>query len=705
MRFRKKIKRRIWMVMEKRYVRMFAALFVVMMLILPSAGYCVSKKIESGSTWTISETTRLTSLTIENGAAIKAPEGYSVTMTVDGVETGQVLEKWTGKDYKFSPGSYTGDIVLTVTKANNVSRISTGGGMPGAAEGGAPGGRGAAPGAGAAPATGAPGVQGSALGGVAAGAPVAGVATTRVGGDYIFRQALYLDKNGIDESKSVLSAVKGEKPAGFNIHDIEINSKGSSYKDAASPGGTGFTGIYAVGGQYTIKNLKINFIGDGLNDFIGYGAGIVTAGKGTKLVMDNVTINNQGVVRAGIIVKDGSKAIIKNSRIDCRNGVLPPDDPWGQSGQMRSTLWISGMKGNVRATSVLGEDTQATYINSSISSEGWGVLSTDGTKNVNLTAINCKVAHTGPEGYGSYNDPTAHVAYYGTEFNVATFASAIGSGDVYYGDSTPEAIAAVNDKLGLGLTTEELKSIPNKPTVINSKKYGVMWHARPGNPLTVDGGTTFNTPKTTFIVCGVAAVLNVDGAKGTRINPGNGVIMQVMSDDEPPGMMGQGTSPYEEPTTAPQPIAGFDNTSVKDAATANFTNIALKGDFYNSVGWGKLTDKLNLSLNLNKSSIAGVISASESHHPSPKISKENQTEFHSITDTAKPAVNNGVIVNLTNGSMWTVTGNSYLTGLTIADGSTVTAPQGSKVNMTVNGAKTEIKAGKYYGKIALTLTK
>jgi hypothetical protein len=700
------------MVMNKRCIRILTALFVGAMLLLPIAGCGKSKKIESGSTWEVTETTKLSSLTIADGAAIKAPEGYSVTMTVDGNETGQVLEKWTGKEYKFAPGSYKGDIVLTVAKANNVSRVSTGGGMPGgAAEGGAgagaPGGRGGAPGGAAAGATGAPaaGAPGAGAPGGQGAAPggAAGVATTRVSGDYSFRQALYLDTKGIDESKSVLAAVKGEKPAGFYIHDIEIKSKGSLYKDSTSPGGTGFTGIYAAGGEYNIKNVKIDFFGDGLNDFIGYGAGIVTSGKGTKLVLDDVTINNQGVVRAGIIVKDGSKVIVKNSTIDCKNGVLPPDDPWGQSGQMRSTLWISGMSGNVRATSVLGEDTQATYINSSISSEGWGVLSTDGTKNVHLTAINCKVAHTGPEGYGSYNDPSAHVAYYGTEFDVATFASAIGSGDLYYGDSTPEAVAAQNDKFGLGLTAGELKSIPNKATVINSKKYGVMWHARSGNPLTVDGGTTFNTPKTTFIVKGVAAVLNMDGSKGAKINAGNGVIMQVMSDDEPPGMMGQGNSAYEEPTAAPKPIAGFDNTSTKDAATANFSNIALKGDFYNSAGWGKLTDKLNMVLNLNQSSITGVISASESHHPSPRISKENQTEFHSITDTVQPAVNNGVIVSLTNGSTWTVTGTSCLTGLIITEGCTVNAPEGSKVTMTVNGAKKEIRPGKYSGKITLTL--
>jgi hypothetical protein len=701
------LSRRIKMDMVKRFIKTSAAVFVATMLALSFTGCGKSKTVESGSTWVVPETTKLSSLTIADGASIKAPEGFSVTMTVDGVETGQVLEKWDGKDYKFAPGDYKGDVVLTVAKANMVSRVSTGGeaegGMPGAgaARGGTPE-RGAS--GAAAPATGAPAAAdaGGAPGAGEAGG-AAGEMAARANKVYAFRQALYLDTKGIDWDKSVLAGIKGEKPTGFDIKNIEIKSKGSLYKDPTSCGGTAFTGIYAVGGEYNIKNVKIDLFGDGLNDFIGDGAAIVAGGKSTKLVLDNVTINNQGVVRAGVIAKDGSKVIVKNSSIDCKNGLLPPDDPWGQSGEMRSTLWISGMKGNVRATSVLGEDTQATYINSSIASGGWGVLSTDGTKNVYLTAINSKVNLNGDEGYGNYNDPSAHVAYYGCELNMATFASAIGSGDVYYGDSTPEAVAGLNDKFGLGLTEEELKAIPEKSTVINSKKYAVMWH-RSGNPLTVDGGTQFNTGKTTFIVSGVPAVLNMDGSKGARINPGNGVIMQVASDDQPPGM-GRGDGGYEEPATAPAPIAGFDNTSPEGAATANFSNINLKGDFYNSVGWGKLTDKLNMALNLNKASITGVISASVSHHPSPQITKANQSEFHSITDTVCPAVNNGVIVNLTNGSTWTVTGTSYLTSLIIAEGSMVIAPEGSKVTMTVNGVKKEIKAGKYSGKIELTVTK
>jgi hypothetical protein len=82
------------MVMVKRFMKTSVAVFAAIMLVLSFAGCGKSKKVESGSTWEITETTRLTGLTIADGAEIKAPEGYSVTMTVDGVETGQELKKW-----------------------------------------------------------------------------------------------------------------------------------------------------------------------------------------------------------------------------------------------------------------------------------------------------------------------------------------------------------------------------------------------------------------------------------------------------------------------------------------------------------------------------------------------------------------------------------------------------------------------------------
>jgi hypothetical protein len=56
------------------------------------------------STWTVTDTSYLTALTIATSANIKAPKGYEVTMTVDGSEKAT------------RAGSYKGNIVLTLSK-------------------------------------------------------------------------------------------------------------------------------------------------------------------------------------------------------------------------------------------------------------------------------------------------------------------------------------------------------------------------------------------------------------------------------------------------------------------------------------------------------------------------------------------------------------------------------------------------------------
>lgn len=87
------------------------------------------------------------------------------------------------------------------------------------------------------------------------------------------------------------------------------------------------------------------------------------------------------------------------------------------------------------------------------------------------------------------------------------------------------------------------------------------------------------------------------------------------------------------------------------------------------------------------------------------IVSKNATYLGDLINTPAPAVNNGVIVTLKGGSVWTVTGTSYLTSLTIDDGA-IAAPPGSKVEMKVNGKKKEIKSGKTYsGDIVISLTK
>ena len=109
-------------------------------------------------------------------------------------------------------------------------------------------------------------------------------------------------------------------------------------------------------------------------------------------------------------------------------------------------------------------------------------------------------------------------------------------------------------------------------------------------------------------------------------------------------------------------------------------------------------------LTFDKANITGIITASSAKHAKDTITSEDYKLLGEVSNTAIEAVNNGVIVTLT-GSTWTVTGTSYLTSLTIGEGSSISAPEGYSVTMTVNGVKKAIGAGSYKGKIVLTVTK
>jgi len=78
---------------------------------LPLLVACISsgviaaeKSLQNNDVFNVSKMTTLSSINIAPGAKIVAPDGFDVTMTVDGVNV------------EISPGSYSGDIVLTPTK-------------------------------------------------------------------------------------------------------------------------------------------------------------------------------------------------------------------------------------------------------------------------------------------------------------------------------------------------------------------------------------------------------------------------------------------------------------------------------------------------------------------------------------------------------------------------------------------------------------
>ena len=608
--------------------------------------------VASGQTYTVAATTTVSAVTIERGGVLTAPAGYSLTMTVNGVETGHALAATSGADTVFVPGSWRGDIVLTVTDADDVTWQQH---------------------------------------------------------VYPFRQAIYADSTGLVSAYSVLAAAVGGRVTSAGAYGVRISSTGEC-----------FDGVFVNGGRYTLERPVINLNGNGRCDFVGYGAALVANNTGTTVVVDGAVINTHGAVRTAAISDNGATLVVKNSSLSVRNGVLPADYvPTVNLDTMESAPWMLSIDGNVRATNLLGNNSVAAYVNSSIFSETWGALSTDSGSDCTLVAVNSVVGQTGNDGYGTYVIGNATEYLLGTRFEVGSYASIFTGGSATYGDSDPATVASLNTSLGLGLTSAELRALPSRPTVVNSRRFGFMNH-QGTNTLAITGGTIVNSPHATFLNKGQQWGISVDGSKGARLNPGDGIIVQVMDNDDPGPVVVNGVlenaGVYTQPAGEPAKDPTFDVTVVHPDSDSvfSFSDIELAGDFYNGLaggpssapagpGGGAATG-LNLVLNLASSQVAGVITATLATHFVDTITAANWRELGRVSNVAQPAINNGVIVALTDRSRWTVTGTSYLTALSLDATSSVTGPGRKRVTMTVDGTTTAIEpGGSYAGAIVLTV--
>jgi hypothetical protein len=496
---------------------------------------------------------------------------------------------------------------------------------------------------------------------------------------YQLRQAVYVDAAGIAPAYSALSAVTAGRLGASSAHDLVLRSTGEA-----------FDGFFVSDGDYELIRPDIRFDGNGRCDFVGYGAALVGTGSSTRLVVDGARIENTGAVRPGVIATNGANVVVKNSVIATHDGVLPSDYTANIGPDMMTVPWMLGLSGNVRATIALGVDTVASYVNSQISSTNWGVLSTDSDTEAELTAINCDLTITDKEGYGTYADGSAIDRFLGCRFHHVAFAAISTGGSVYFGDSTPAAVAALNASQDIRLSPAELAAIPVTRTEIDSTRFGVMWAQGNGGSVTVDGGTQLRTAETAFLVKAVKAAISVDGSQGAQVLPGNGVVVQLMETDDP----GNPAGVYTEPTTpvVKDPSFGVTTPQPEDVVVG-FTDSRVRGDFYN----GRRGDQ-NLVLNLTRTRLDGVVSASATRHAISTIGEAEYDQLGRVTDTVQAAVNNGVIVTVGDGSVWHVTGTSYLTSLTIAAGGRVEAGA-----LTVDGTTTALAPGTTYtGALVLT---
>ena len=604
--------------------------------------------VGSGETLTISSTRSVSCLVIEDGGQLAAPDGYSLTVTVDGIEVGSMLTGLYDRDgipTYIAAGTYSGDVVITVASANTVTYNSR---------------------------------------------------------SWPFRQAVFVDADGVDAGKSVLAAVRGGQLRDTFARNVSLTSRGEA-----------FNGFYVAGGAYTLTSPSIRFVGNGRNDFCGYGAAVYATGAGTALRVDGADIRNKGVVRTAVVADGSSTVVVKDSTLSCEDGILPEGyENTGDTTFMMTCPWLLGMYGNVRTTNLLGQGTKATYLNSAVLVENWGVLSVDAGRNCVLTAINSVLRSTGTDGYGSYGIGNVTEHFLGNRVNVGSYIMInFGAAGTHYGDSSSAAVRELNEEYGLGLSEADIRSVVPQRSYLHSRKFGWMWQAV--GPVVIDGGTTATSEQTMFLSKAAQSSVAVDGSGGATVTPANGVLYQLMDNDNPGRVnvtdkpwSAVYTKPYVEPTAPATKSTTWDPTADNSTdARGVFSNIRLEGDFYNSVlggGNANLQGK-NLVLDFDRVVVKGTISASTAKHRVSTIDFSNYEELGVVTNTPAPVVNNGVIVSLQGTSTWEVSGTSYLSSLTVGYGSKVVSAEGGAATVTVDGtAVTPAPGTTYTGAITVT---
>jgi hypothetical protein len=449
------------------------------------------------------------------------------------------------------------------------------------------------------------------------------------GGDLKYRAALFVDGGKVVEESSVTSALVGGAYDGKSASGMTITSNNDV-----------FEGIMINDSEYKVSNVTMTAKGAGLSDFLGYGAGIGATGK-SKVEIENFNFNAEGPIRHGIYV--GGDSADMGLTVTVNNSFIKANGSVGEilkGSAMSNVPWVLGLEtnGHVRAQMIAGY-ANVTYKNSTILSDGWGVLSTDsvgtpknyGDLSITLRVEDSTVDITGTSGYGSYSIGACKNIFSNTVMGNSKYSTN------KYG--LTYALIVANEYAG--------GEFINGTNV--TARYGVMYHKTQTGITKVDG-SAFNTQGANFLIKNCYPVINVSNSK---LSSDAGVIVQLMSSDDP-GMMGTFYSEVLDASAAKK-NKDFDvyhvnkintkifNAEVKDAvsdAQVNFANMDIKGDFYNSVSDAKDQDLglngQNLVLSFDKVSLTGVISAANSKHKNYSFyfSKEKDKDGNKIAINA-----------------------------------------------------------------------
>lgn len=482
-----------------------------------------------------------------------------------------------------------------------------------------------------------------------------------------------------------------------------------------------FGGIIVSGNSdYKIRDLHISFAGRGSNDYSGVGAGVSVL-ENAHVTIEDSDISLEGVTRCAIHVGGDSVVHVNN----CRLENISPDDPeW-----MDDFSWGFGALGSNRLVQ-LCDNGSVYYDHCYLKSNGWGIFSIDGCDEaVSVYAKDCLVDLTGPRSHG-------YAGFCIGDRNVVSFdhcrMHVSGYAAMIRGMSSCARTDIIN---GCDITSDD---------------NAILCFGDIQTPVTI-ADSVIRTKKSTIVVKGSSTNFFLRNAE---LRPGNGVILQLMDNDE----CGMNAKKTVLPLgRKDQYIEGRDLCAYDPELDVelNLEDMVVKGDFYNSttelhlekdqIGYGdgeknkyfggifhvndsgeetlmdiapegievrdewnydqKERGAKNLLVRMKASRVEGVISSAEASYREGLeiIDESNRLELGNIRQTAAPTINNGVMLHMDGESSWYVRGKSYLTELMLEEHALILPYGGKKVKMTVDGEERKILPGLYRGKIVLSL--
>ncbi|MBQ6120672.1 MAG: hypothetical protein IJI59_02905, partial [Clostridia bacterium] len=544
------------------------------------------------------------------------------------------------------------------------------------------------------------------------------------GDDYAYDAALYITAEGIDSEKSTTERISegtydDSTATGIVIDDSESGHNGILVVNAeyTITGATIDMQTDADGSgtcDFSGKGTAIAAFGDDANVTV-EDSTIHTAGVATMPIFadDGATVT----IRNSTLQSDGGT--LSSEYLNTPSQTLMVAPPWilGIMGTSR----CSNMMGTDTTTNVIDSETSAgawavlstdagddMYLNvyntsltlNNADESAAAALQAEGGQ-ISETLDNPYTVNYG-SGYGTYVIGNAVETFAGAEINVGTYATIFTGGSATY--TALEAGQTYELKNHQGETTATYTATEDKVTEIHSDTFGFMAHQN-SNSITIEKGTVVDSGYATFLVKSGSSnetlTAIVDDAQITN----GGVLIQVMDNDDATngGMMdaddaentnggSQNFKPYHTEE------AGFNiaaATAGNTVQTFTFTNASYTGNIYNASGSDGL-EGTTLNVTFGKgATYSGAIAATSAIHVTYEGSQavkanggyafddadevaafteqyQNTSftieEYWSIGQVANLVNDNGanaVNVTLTGDAVWTVTGTSLISSLTI----------------------------------------